>query len=225
MNRNAASGTRPGATIVMASSSPQRVGRRPDRSGARRCFTYTLADATWRVKPNAPVSRGSIGSPSAPRAPPRSRRPAAAGSRFVTSATTASGVMPKWRKSSASGPDAPNVRMPTKPPSSPTKRSQPSFTAASTATRTVPRPSTEAWYAASCSVEVLPARHRDHGGRNALRLQRRPRRERDRDLGSGREQRGTPGTAARHPRSRRRRGRTGSRRCARSAPATAAGGS
>ena len=39
--------------------------------------------------------------------------------RFLTSATTASGVMPKCSKSSCSGPEAPKPVMPTKPPSSP----------------------------------------------------------------------------------------------------------
>ena len=39
--------------------------------------------------------------------------------RFLTSATTASGVMPKCSKSSSSGPEAPKPLMPTKPPSSP----------------------------------------------------------------------------------------------------------
>ena len=39
--------------------------------------------------------------------------------RFLTSATTASGVMPKCSKSSSSGPEAPKPVMPTKPPSSP----------------------------------------------------------------------------------------------------------
>ena len=65
-------------------------------------------------------------------------------------ATTAVVVIPNFSYSTSAGALAPKPVMPTKAPSSPMKRSQPCWMAASTATRTVPRPITEAWYLASC---------------------------------------------------------------------------
>ncbi len=63
-------------------------------------------------------------------------------SRRRASATMASGVMPKCWYSTSAGPEAPKPVMPTKPPRSPSQRSQPKRSAASQPTRTVPGPST-----------------------------------------------------------------------------------
>src|SRR6516162_8264823 len=64
---------------------------------------------------------------------------------------TFSGVMPKCGKSSSPGADAPKPVMPIKAPRGPSQRSQPNWTAASTATRGA-EPRTALWYSSgACS--------------------------------------------------------------------------